>query len=727
MYIVNIINGNITTPIHNNSQKLKSGNIVKGINAIDSFSFTLLPDNAGFDLINNFTTLVSVYNTNKKRYDFFGRVLYSNSTMDSNGLITKEVTCESFFGFFCDSQQPYVYTQNWTVTGLLQHIIDKHNEQLEEYKRFKIGEVTVTDPNDNIYLGIQRENTWKTIQEKLINKLGGEIRFRVESDGLYIDYLAEIGETRSTEIKVSKNMKSITKEVDPSSFITRLIPLGSKLTKEVDGEEVETEDRIDITSVNNGKNYIEIENAVNVYGIHIGYAYWDDVKTPSTLLKKARDFLAENNKVPVKYSITALDLSLLGLDIDDFDVHNYHPIINPLLGIDDIARIIKKNIDVCEETKSTIDVGENFKTLSEIQWEQNQNLKGEIDKIKLDTSELSGKVTETQNSMNGFDSKVEEIKATVETSQTEIERTQEEVAIMASKSYVETSAFERYQEEVSAEFSVNAESVDVRLNRTTEQISNVDGDLQSKFEKVSKYFSFSENGISIGGGTKSLLLTVDNDNGIVFSKNGVPFGWWDGVDFHTGNILIEVEERAQFGNFAFIPRSDNSLSFLKVGGSLSESHTHNYKEIVIKAATCTNEGTKTKLCSSCGEYSTETIPAIGHSYNAVVTQPTPTDQGYTTHTCVNCGDRYVDSYTQYYRIIETVVSPQGAGSVSGGGSYKAGSEATLTATAENGYVFSHWNITNNDNKQSVENFSTQNPLKVNATNNVTLTAVFKTA
>ena len=412
MYIVKIINGNITTPIHNEKHKLKSGNVVKGINTIDSFSFTLLPDNPGFDLINDFTTLVSVYNTNKKRYDFYGRVLYSNSTMDSNGLITKEVTCESYFGFLCDSQQPYVDTTNWTVSGLLQHIIDKHNEQVEEYKRFKIGEVTVTDPNDNLHIGIQRENSWKTLQDKLIGQLGGEIRFRVESDGLYIDYLTEIGVHRATEIKMSKNMKSITKEVDPSSFISRLIPLGCKQTKEVDGKTVETEDRLDISSVNDGKNYIDIENGVDVYGIHVGYAYWDDVTEPSILLTKARNYLAENNRVLVKYSISALDLSLLGLDIDDFDVHNYHPIINPLLGIDDTARITKKNVDVCNDVQSNIEIGDNFKTLSEIQQDQFNNLKDSIDKIKFDTSDFQGKVSVIQNDLNKLNTKVEGIDGT---------------------------------------------------------------------------------------------------------------------------------------------------------------------------------------------------------------------------------------------------------------------------------------------------------------------------
>ena len=60
-----------------------------------------------------------------------------------------------------------------------------------------------------------------------------------------------------------------------------------------------------------------------------------------------------------------------------------------------------------------------------------------------------------------------------------------------------------------------------------------------------------------------MQLRLDNDV-VRFFKNGKEFGWWDGVDFHTGNIYVDVYERAQFGNFAFVPRSDGSLSFLKV-------------------------------------------------------------------------------------------------------------------------------------------------------------------
>lgn len=379
MYIVTLENSKIPTEIHGVGQKLTSAKIVKGINSIDSFTFTLLPTNTGFNKVRDFTTLVKVYNTAQNRYEFLGRVLYSDTTMNESGLITKEVTCESYFGYFCDSVQPYVEERNWTVNGLLRAIIDEHNAIVEPDKRFTIGTVTVTDKNDNLYCGIQRENTWDTIKTKLIDVLGGEIRLRVENGVNYIDYLKEIGEVKTTEIAVSKNMKSIKQEKDPSAYVTRLIPFGCKLTEDrivVDDEgkeaieTVQTEQRLDISTVNAGVNYIDDDEAILVYGIHAGIVTWDDVTDPDNLLAKGEAWLAENNKVAVKYSITALDLSLIGLDIDDFNIGNTHPVKNSLIGVDDTARIIKKTIDICNPVSSTIEVGDSLKTLSDIQRDQ---------------------------------------------------------------------------------------------------------------------------------------------------------------------------------------------------------------------------------------------------------------------------------------------------------------------------------------------------------------------
>lgn len=416
MYIVEIKNGDFTTEIHGVKQKLTSGKIVKGINTIDSFTFSMLPSNNGFNLINEFSTLVTAYNTNKERYDFIGRVLYAETTMDESGLITKTVTCESVLGYLCDSWQAYVDTKNWTVAGLLQHLLDCHNSLVEGYKRFKLGTVTAKDTNDNLYQAVQREKTWDSIKTKLIDKIGGELQVRVEEDGMYLDYLDQIGEEKETEIALSVNMKSITREQDPTSFVTRLIPLGCKLktiveNKDEEGnvttEEVETEQRLDISSVNGGLTYIDDEQAVAVYGIHVGVVEWDDITDPTNLKNKGEAWFEENNKVQIKYSITALDLSLIGKVFDDFDVGNYHPIKNGLIAVDDTARIIKKNIDVCEEVKSTMEVGDNFKTLSDIQRDQATQIQQAAQNIKDVAQHSSTLVVDINKRIDSLNNKID--------------------------------------------------------------------------------------------------------------------------------------------------------------------------------------------------------------------------------------------------------------------------------------------------------------------------------
>lgn len=415
MYRVTIYNNGEPTEIHGEKVKLSSGSVVKGLNSIDSFSFCMLPPNPGFNILHERKTLIEVFNTNRNRYEFHGRVLYSNPSMSDSGLIKHDAVAESYLGFFQDSEQEYVEEQNWTVKGLLQHILDVHNSQLEEYKHFVLGNVTVTDPNDNLYCGIQREKTWKTLQDKLLNVLGGEFSFRVVDGVNYLDYLVEIGEHKTTKIALSRNMKAITKEKDVSEFVTRLIPYGAKKVKEIINDDgtvttVETEERLDITNVNNGKNYIVDEEAEAEYGINVRSVNWDDVTVAANLLSKGEQWLKNNNKVQVKYSVTALDLSLIGLEIDDFDVGNYHPLVNPLIGVDDVARIIKKNINVCDEMKSTFEVGENFKSLSDIQREQAEQTQIAAQSVK----ELEKKSTTVEQQLVLINKELAEVDTKIE-------------------------------------------------------------------------------------------------------------------------------------------------------------------------------------------------------------------------------------------------------------------------------------------------------------------------
>ena len=66
-----------------------------------------------------------------------------------------------------------------------------------------------------------------------------------------------------------------------------------------------------------------------------------------------------------------------------------------------------------------------------------------------------------------------------------------------------------------------------------------------------------------------------------------------------------------------------------------------------------------------------------------------------------------------YYTVSAYVSPTGAGTVSGTGTFPAGSTTTLTAIANGGYAFDHWN-----------DGSTTNPRTVTVNNNMSFTAYF---
>lgn len=136
--------------------------------------------------------------------------------------------------------------------------------------------------------------------------------------------------------------------------------------------------------------------------------------------------------------------------------------------------------------------------------------------------------------------------------------------LSATTDYVVTGDFETYKETVAAQLKVMSEDIIMKFTSTSDAISELDTTTSNEFEIIKKYFQFNEDGLAMGSGESAIKLRIDNDDGIIFEKNGETFGYWDGNDFYTGNIKVRVKERAQFGAYAYVPRTDHSLMFLKV-------------------------------------------------------------------------------------------------------------------------------------------------------------------
>lgn len=390
MYEVKLINDDKETIINAVSTHIDApritGTIKLGINTIDSFTFNIYKNNQGYDLIKSLKTKIEVINTKTNKVEFKGRVLLPKQKMSNLGLFTKTVICESELGYLMDSTQRYGEYHNVTVREFLEIIIEQHNKQVSEDKQFKVGQVTVTDNNDSLYRFIGYEKTFNTIQDKLIDRLGGELRIRYINGVRYLDYLEEIGSVSTTEIRLAKNLVTLEEEKDPTSIITRLVPLGSKKTVIDDnGEETEIEERITVAEINNGLDYIDDIEAMVEFGIIEDTVTFDDVNIVENLLRKGQEYLKSNNKIRKSYSITALDLSLIGLDINSIDLYNYYKVSNSLMNIDEELRVIEKTIKIESPEDSTVQVGEKF---------------DDIKKYQLSVSKTANEVKEVQNKLN---------------------------------------------------------------------------------------------------------------------------------------------------------------------------------------------------------------------------------------------------------------------------------------------------------------------------------------
>ena len=390
MYIVKLINGINETIIHGNIEKITNGKIKEEINAIPSFSFSIYPTNAGYQLLTPFYTKVEVYDEKHQHIAFDGRVLVVEPSMDSSGLILKRVTCEGKLAYLNDTIQEYCVPKNWTTKGLLQQILKVHNARVDVSKVINLGNVQAVDANDNIYVGIQYDSSWKTLVEKLVKKSGGEFQFRNVNGTLYLDYLKQIGEEKSTSIVLAKNMQSITQKIDSSSLITRLYPYGAKIkAKDESGNEKETEERLSISSINGGKPYVEDAEYLSRYGVVETTQFWDDVNSFEILKSKGVAWLKENNRITVSYEIDAFDLSLIDVDSDELIVGNIYPVRNELLDIDEKLRVISRTIDVVEPHKTTLEFGSKKQTLTNIQTSINQYVVETVEKNVKANAEIT--------------------------------------------------------------------------------------------------------------------------------------------------------------------------------------------------------------------------------------------------------------------------------------------------------------------------------------------------
>lgn len=378
----------IYSPYSRKGNKILSGTITQAQNAINEFTFTMPMQNSLYQKLVPFQSIIQVVNLYDDEIEFEGRVLTVSNKMTSTGFV-QEVVCEDFLSFLHDSTQHFQKLKNIGAEAYLREILNQHNAQVEDYKRIYLGSVTVKSLTDKPWRYLGYEPTWDTIRERIVANIGGYLTLRRENDGFYLDWTSTIGKNQDSPIQLGRNIKSASREISFDGIATQIMPIGadeknsqnqSSDNKEEQGSDV-TRKQIDISSVNDGKIWLEDPELVAKFGIIRKPVIWTEIDNPQVLKNRGLQYLRNQRIALAKWTVSAVERYLIDSRYVKFKIGNTHPILNaPLSGIETL-QITEKKIDILNPQSVDLVIGSKSQSLSAYQL-QSQEAVESIERVK---------------------------------------------------------------------------------------------------------------------------------------------------------------------------------------------------------------------------------------------------------------------------------------------------------------------------------------------------------
>lgn len=388
--------------------KIGKGSISLETNKSGSFTFSIYPDHFFYDSFVRLKTVITVYKSGK--IVFRGRILNDVTDYWNN----KVITCEGELGFLQDSIiRPFTFYG--TPDNLLRKLVREHNAQVDEFKRFKIGTITVVDPNNYIARSNSAyESALSNLNSRLIeDSLGGYFYITHGDDGTEeiptLNYLADFTKVSSQIIEFGSNLKNYTKTVKGEDIATAIIPLGHEID---DGDDKTENQKLTIASINGGIDYVYDKSAVALYGWIFKVVSWDDVTEAANLKIKAETYLASVIQQNITIELNAIDLHLLDRSIESFNVGDYIRVISKPHNFDSTLLCNKQTIDLLKPENDSLTLGYTYSTFTEL----NRKLSASVSNItKIQStvnrtsaliSNLDQAVTVINTALNSYSDKV---------------------------------------------------------------------------------------------------------------------------------------------------------------------------------------------------------------------------------------------------------------------------------------------------------------------------------
>lgn len=349
-----------------------------------SLKFTIPPSHPKKSLLKNFLSRFTV-----KEDEI---VLAEGRLFDSRQDIYNQVEwqAEGSLSYLTDSYVPKVKVEE-TIRALFTRYVNEHNSRVEDYKKFTVGQITI-DNADTEKVKVDNDGyryTADAIQNDLIDSYGGYLRTRYENGVRYLDYLKDYGHKTTQTIEYKKNLIDFALEVNPEDVFTYLIPTGDSNLK--------------INDVNNGKDYIEVEGAKAKWGNKYLLKSFSGISNASTLLKEAKQYIKNHyEELPESLEITAIDLKLLGVNVESIHVGDVVRVTSTPNGVDKdyTCSAISYNLSQFGKTKYTL--GKPKQDFTKKYNQKSSSTSSAINDTNSSLGRTNGRLSETQNKLEKY-------------------------------------------------------------------------------------------------------------------------------------------------------------------------------------------------------------------------------------------------------------------------------------------------------------------------------------
>lgn len=441
--------------------------------------------------------------------------------------------------------RPYLYQD--APAAIFEHVISLYNAQVEAFKQFVVGEVTVTDPNNYIRLESETAEQVADTIDKLQERCGGYIVFTTNAAGQrVINWYAELGYRSNQVIEFGANLMDFARTDSNDDLATVVIPYGAKVeTTDPDTGET-TSARVTIESVNDGLDFIQDYDAVALRGVIARPVYWDDVSEPANLLAKAQQYLASHKLVITQLELSAVDLSALDKDIASFREGDKVRVRSKPHGVDEDFLLYERTYKLLLDQADTVTLGKEQQTLTGADAAGDKANRGELQRVIHDV-----RADYQLNVANA-------VASAVATLSSLIQQTSDAIKLEVSESYATNNEL---QSAIATSMTQLADSFTFTFNSLQAVVDENDEYARTKFEEQESYIRFIDGKIILGVEGNELTLEQKNDR-ISFMDQGAEVAYFSNkkltvTDAHFLNAL-------RIGNFEFQPRENGNLSLVKV-------------------------------------------------------------------------------------------------------------------------------------------------------------------